>query len=646
MPRPSPHSLVALLAVCGSAAAPAARGDGRYALVVGVEKYDPAELAPLDFAEDDVQALGRALEKLGFSVVTMTSAAESAARRPVLPGDILAQLDRRLADREPTDTVVLAFSGHGVQLTGERANAAGVKELWFCPERARPGDPRTMLAMSEVIRRLSRCGAGRKLLLVDACRNDFEPKSSAKGSRTIELPAAGVKRPPIPAGMVAMFSCRPGEQSFEVDALGHSIFSHHVIEFLEGRAPPDRYPRGEVGITELTSYVRTKTRDTADVRLDRDQVPDVVLPDGSFGEWPLGRLGTADIDTLALEPLMCRADPEAVEAWLAAQERDRPGSLAPLALRVKYHLQDLGGRLDDDREAKQRVVNLAEAAFRRNPDDPWANFAMALIHGERKETDQALQRIDVAIRGLPGRPDAEIEKAWMLTEDAGKDEDGMRLARDLVARYPEDPRVHNALGAKLFNAERFAEGLVFVRRARDLMPEHAVYWNNEAYGLKHLKRFDEALAAYDHAIAAAPLNVQFVRGRVHTLVEAGRTQEALVEFDRAIRRAPRDPEMYRGKAELLWNEKRSQEAIDVLAEGIGRCPDAWRLYLTRAAVRAMLGELVPALDDATRVVDGGEGATLAAAYEIRIKIYRQLGREADAREDEAALERVNKALTP
>jgi hypothetical protein len=270
-----------------SAALPS-HADDRVALLVGVERYDESELAPLDWAEDDVEAIGRALEGLGFSVVTMTSASTVAARRPVLPSDILTQLDKRLADRQKSDTVVVAFSGHGVQFKDDEADSSGAKELWFCPERAQPGDRTTLLPITEVLRRIDACKAGRKLLLVDACRNDFVPPNGSKSGRVIELPAAGVKRPPIPAGMVALFSCRPGEQSFELKALGHSIFSQHVIDFLEGKAPADRYPRGAVQIRELTSYVSSKTRDTAEVNLDRVQVPDVVLPTGSFGDWPLG----------------------------------------------------------------------------------------------------------------------------------------------------------------------------------------------------------------------------------------------------------------------------------------------------------------------------------------------------------------------
>ncbi|MFM9961898.1 MAG: hypothetical protein ACKV2Q_11820 [Planctomycetaceae bacterium] len=38
----------------------------KYALLVGVAKYDPSQLNRLQFAEDDATEMGKVLEKLGF----------------------------------------------------------------------------------------------------------------------------------------------------------------------------------------------------------------------------------------------------------------------------------------------------------------------------------------------------------------------------------------------------------------------------------------------------------------------------------------------------------------------------------------------------------------------------------------------------
>lgn len=266
--------------------------EGRYAFLVGVENYEPTELPDLDWAVDDIEGIGKALKNLGFLVVSMTSNDTIPSRHPSNRDDIVDQLDTFLNNLSKDDTVVVAFSGHGVQLKTDASDPAGVKELYFCPEKADCSDPTTLVPMSLIMGNLNRCKAGRKLLLVDACRSDITPPSKSKTVPITELPAAGYKRPPVPVGMTAMFSCSPEERSFEIAKLSHSIFSHHVIEYLSGGAPPDRYKNGELYINELTAYVKSNTRDTAHLELNTLQTPEIHSgdPTGRFIDWSLGSL--------------------------------------------------------------------------------------------------------------------------------------------------------------------------------------------------------------------------------------------------------------------------------------------------------------------------------------------------------------------
>lgn len=76
---------ISLVLVAFLALPAVSRADGKYALVVGVEKYIPTELPSLDYAEDDAQALGGALERLGFSVIAMTCVSDNPATVPRRP---------------------------------------------------------------------------------------------------------------------------------------------------------------------------------------------------------------------------------------------------------------------------------------------------------------------------------------------------------------------------------------------------------------------------------------------------------------------------------------------------------------------------------------------------------------------------------
>ena len=272
----------------------------KYALVVGVEKYNPAQLTSLQYAEDDADALGESLQRLGFDVIVMTRQSDIPERVPAFADDILTQLKRRVRGRSTDDTVLVALSGHGVQLKGDKASPDGTKETYFCPERADLRNKSTLLAMSDVMEVLKQCNAGRKLLLVDACRNEVEPKDIAGKDFSpveIELDPAGVTRRTIPGGMVALFSCGAKERSFEVSRLNHSVFTYHVLQYLDGKAATNRYPKQQISISELAAYVSRETRDYIDNRLGKDQNPELVLPDRRLIDWSLGGIPLAEVIT-------------------------------------------------------------------------------------------------------------------------------------------------------------------------------------------------------------------------------------------------------------------------------------------------------------------------------------------------------------
>jgi formylglycine-generating enzyme required for sulfatase activity len=207
----------------------------------------------------------------------------------MMPEDIITQLDRRLRDRRKEDLVLVSLSGHGVQLKSDAVLADGSKETYFCPQRADLRDRKTLLPLSEVIRRMESSEAGRKLLLVDACRDEVEPPEVINKTVEIELDPVGPRRRRKPEGMAALFSCSPGERSFELRQLGHSAFTYHVLRYLRGQCDAGEYPNRELSISRLTSYVSRETRDYISQQLDKDQFPQMI---GSSNEWSLGRLST------------------------------------------------------------------------------------------------------------------------------------------------------------------------------------------------------------------------------------------------------------------------------------------------------------------------------------------------------------------
>ncbi len=229
----------------------------KYALLIGVSKYDPTQLHDLAFAEKDVTELAKTLiEKCGYSknhvfLMTQTEGGRSIRRSPTAKNirRLLIGLIN-LCDKE--DTLLIAFAGHGIQFVNESAN-------YFCPADADLGDKKTLIDLQkEVYLQLANdCDARVKLLFVDACRND--PRTRASRSRR-EVNLEKLNSPQklkLPKGLAAFFSCQAGQESFEDETLKHGVFFHFLIKGLQGEA---KNRDGNITLPGLQEYVYSSVK--------------------------------------------------------------------------------------------------------------------------------------------------------------------------------------------------------------------------------------------------------------------------------------------------------------------------------------------------------------------------------------------------
>jgi TPR repeat protein len=262
MSRARGPAVVLMLASLAVPAGAQARAESnKYALLVGVKSYDHDRLGDLKYTERDVEELGAALGRIGFRVTVLSSTRGNAKpeAKPTI-ANIRGELKRILGAVTKHDTVLVALAGHGLQLK-VKVGDAEKEESFFCPADAKPRDTndmtelgKSMIALSGLFKELDDSGAGVKLLLVDACRND------PLLGRMVSIDS--LPRPP--RGTAALFSCKSGERAFETDKLGggHGVFFHFVIQGLQGEA---RNRRGEVTWASLADYVTEKVSDQVPV---------------------------------------------------------------------------------------------------------------------------------------------------------------------------------------------------------------------------------------------------------------------------------------------------------------------------------------------------------------------------------------------
>jgi len=191
------------------------------AIVIGINKYNPNNLTPLNYAKNDAESVRDFFEKeVGFENVYFFS--DDSPDITSIPGKnipsqpTLGNLVSFLSDRfekpfmKAGDNFWFFFAGHGLR-HNER------DYLMPCD-----GNPRnvewTAIPVSYVTERLRRCGADNVILILDACRN--------LGGRGLGI--GGEQQ----QGVITIFSCSPSETSYEIEGLKQGAFTHVMLEAL------------------------------------------------------------------------------------------------------------------------------------------------------------------------------------------------------------------------------------------------------------------------------------------------------------------------------------------------------------------------------------------------------------------------------
>lgn len=254
-----------------------------YAFLVGVQDYDVKQLRKLKYSRNDILTFRTVLTESGFPEKNVKILHDDlrtvGERRYLAESDRIRAELKLLIDRvTESDRIIIAFAGHGVQFKDDETS-------YYCPLDADLKDRKTLISLDEVYDSLEACKARRKLLLVDACRNDpIASIARSAGARTESVTKPQLVKPP--SGVVALFSCAAGQQSFEWPALKHGLFFNFVIEGWKGAADSGD---GELHLEELIHFVKTKTASFADGKLNASQTP---RQRGYFsGRWVLRDLG-------------------------------------------------------------------------------------------------------------------------------------------------------------------------------------------------------------------------------------------------------------------------------------------------------------------------------------------------------------------
>ena len=130
----------------------------------------------------------------------------------------------------------------------------------------------TALRLDTVKRVLSRAQAGKRLLLVDACRE--RPLTQGPvNRRDLAMSRAFRQALEITDGLAVLASCDVGQLSYEDPDLGHGVFTYYMLQALRGGADPDKH--GMITLGSVSDFVTAAVQQWSrwDDSVDKPQKP-------------------------------------------------------------------------------------------------------------------------------------------------------------------------------------------------------------------------------------------------------------------------------------------------------------------------------------------------------------------------------------
>jgi uncharacterized caspase-like protein len=254
-----PKAVVAAAPPAAAAAPPVVKSD-RWAVIIGVGRYQSTDIPSLRYTVSDAESLYQLLVGPGGfkkeHVLLMTDKAE----KPPTLRNIKWALGTFLArSAKKDDTVLIFFAGHGAPEIDQRGVERDGLAKYLIPADADPDDLySTALPMDEMQTIFGRVEAERMVVFLDACYSGAAGGRtfSSKKTRAGNMDDQFLERLTRSKGRAIITASRPSEVSIELPELGHGIFTYYLVEGLKGAA--DLNKDGIITVQEIYEYVEQK----------------------------------------------------------------------------------------------------------------------------------------------------------------------------------------------------------------------------------------------------------------------------------------------------------------------------------------------------------------------------------------------------
>jgi len=221
-----------------------------YIVAVGINEYKNSTYN-LNYGKPDAEAFVKAIQVQGkgiFSAVHVQKLIDAGATRQ----SIFSALDSVAAEARPQDAFLFYYAGHGVMSAPE--DSANASYFLVPSDVTRLHGQHELLlekgvSAAELTARTGQIGALKQLIVLDACQSAgaleaFSMRGAAEEKAILQLSRS--------AGVTVLAAAGSEQFAAELDALGHGLFTHALLEGIAGRADAGD---GKITVRELEAFV-------------------------------------------------------------------------------------------------------------------------------------------------------------------------------------------------------------------------------------------------------------------------------------------------------------------------------------------------------------------------------------------------------
>ena len=247
-------------------------GPKRFALIIGVDRYDDTQITTLGGAANDAKALRDALVHyagFGEDQVTLLASDQPPERQPTR-GNILRRLSNLKGVVPKEGLLLVAFSGHGIERE---------QQAFLLPQDAQVSNDvelleQTAINVTQIKNQIKKLGLAQVVMILDACRNDPGGRAEADNPLSANF-ARGfnfdVRNHEVEA-FATLYATAVGHRAYEYTEKKQGYFTWALVEGMKGGAANER---GEVTLAGLVKYLqdRVPKRVALDLGAGKEQRP-------------------------------------------------------------------------------------------------------------------------------------------------------------------------------------------------------------------------------------------------------------------------------------------------------------------------------------------------------------------------------------